>query len=340
MACLRRRGSSVGLQLSLMCTLAHGKTVPPVHMIFGAANIPHPEKAEKYGEDAYFFDDHTGAFALADGVGGSASKDVDPGLFSREMLRTCHSAAARKCEGSLQAVLEEAAAQELLLGGSATLLLGRLQSDSLCLLNLGDSGAMVLRPSFRKFRSGNFFWPRVVLRSQDQTHYFNCPYQVAAEDFDSVATRVDRVSVDVQEGDILVAATDGVLDNLFDKQIQIAVAQALPQLRSEVPEEAQAAVDDLAASIARMAHEMGLRQDEEGLHTPFAVAAAEEGYRFDGGKLDDVAIVCGLVRSGTRPPIRIGHNFEGATALCEADGAQVHQAATAVDEGPVADDKK
>ena len=43
---------------------------------------------------------------------------------------------------------------------------------------------MLLRPTPRRFvRLGQtLLWPRMVTRTQEQTHYFNCPYQVAAED--------------------------------------------------------------------------------------------------------------------------------------------------------------
>ena len=84
----------------------------------------------------------------------------------------------------------------------------------------------------------------------------------------------------------------------------------------------QAAVDALAGSIASAAHEAGRREDDEQFHTPFEQAAAQEGYRFAGGKLDDVAIVCGVVRKGAapeeQPPLRSVDNFvadEGVGAV-------------------------
>ena len=58
-----------------------------LHLLFGTANIPHPSKRDKGGEDAFFADPATGAFGVADGVGGSARNGVDPGVFSRTMLR-------------------------------------------------------------------------------------------------------------------------------------------------------------------------------------------------------------------------------------------------------------
>ena len=149
-----------------------------LHLVLGAANIPHPAKADKGGEDAFFFDDSLGTFGLADGVGGSASDTVDPGAFSREMLRRCHKAACSDGEVvTVTDVLREASKEPMDLGGSATLLLGQLEcgTNTLRLVNHGDSGAILLRPSVRRFRNmrnQQVLYPRCVLRSQDQTHFF------------------------------------------------------------------------------------------------------------------------------------------------------------------------
>ena len=72
--------------------LSHGtaQRSRPLHLLFGTANTPHPDKKGKGGEDAFFADPAIGAFGVADGVGGSARQGVDPGIFSRMMLSLCH----------------------------------------------------------------------------------------------------------------------------------------------------------------------------------------------------------------------------------------------------------
>ena len=47
----------------------------------GVANIPHDDKVYKGGEDAWTASPRL--IAVADGVGGWATKGVDPGLFSK-----------------------------------------------------------------------------------------------------------------------------------------------------------------------------------------------------------------------------------------------------------------
>ena len=146
--------------------------VTGLHIVFGAHNIPHPGKVGKGGEDAFFFDDAQGTFGIADGVGGSARDSVDPGAFSREVLKRCHMSSSIMPQ--VTDALQLATEAPIALGGSSTLLLGQLEvgTDRLRLLNLGDSGARLLRPSLREFGGDNVIFPRCVLRSQDQEHGF------------------------------------------------------------------------------------------------------------------------------------------------------------------------
>ena len=291
--------------------------VAALHIVFGAHNVPHPAKAAKGGEDAFFADDHLGMFGIADGVGGSARGGVDPGLFSREALQRCHLSAT--FEGgrhgpTLKAALKTATECPMVLPGSTTLLLGQLEasSETLRLFNLGDSGAMLLRPSLREFGEAKVLFPRCVLRSQDQNHGFNYPFQASSRNFDSILDELDVICTDVKEGDVLVAATDGVLDNLFDVDVQASVSEQLRVLSGDDPLAAQEAIEQLAKTIAERASAVGQQQGVQGLKTPFMQAAADEDHPFrGGGKLDDVAIVCGVVRRGQRPGAKLVHNFGG-----------------------------
>lgn len=52
----------------------------------GSKIIPHPEKAHKGGEDACFTTSQV--VGLADGVGGWAEHGVDPGLYSKKLMRS------------------------------------------------------------------------------------------------------------------------------------------------------------------------------------------------------------------------------------------------------------
>jgi len=261
--------------------------------------MPHPEKIKRGGEDGFFACAGSRTFGVADGVGGWSDAGVDPGEFARSLLRFAQEA-IRKPEGDCEAELRHALLtsvarlHEEQIQGGTTALLGRLHGSTLALLNLGDSGAILLRPALRTPPGSDqpLLFPRVVFRSSDQTHYFNCPYQIGSGG--APAETPDFVAVRVQAGDLVLAATDGVFDNLFDHQVQAIVARHLGSIwRSGSAVEPH--LGSLAKSIAEQAQRIGQREDHQDIITPFALSAHSEGLNFRGGKLDDTTIVIGLV---------------------------------------------
>ena len=318
----------------MLLLLASPKGTASLHIVFGGHNIPHPDKVGKCGEDAFFADDEQGAFGIADGVGGSARNGIDPGLFSRELLQRCH-ACLPLCRGGTGEALRMATEFPMDMGGSTTLVLGQLEAgtDRLTVYNLGDSGAMVLRPSIRHFPTEGAevrgLYPRTVLRSHDQNHGWNWPFQASASNLGGVVNEADELSTRVREGDVLIAATDGVLDNLFDSELIAIVSGQLPYLLGDDARAAQMCISLLTEDIAKRAALVGRTQGDPSLKTPFGAAAAAVGYeRAPGGKVDDVAIVCGVVRSGARPKPRVQHNFrgaiEGAAPVAEAAAVELY----------------
>ena len=56
---------------------------------YAASNVPHPDKADKGGEDAWVADETL--LVVADGVGGWANQGIDSGLFSKQLVKDIHS---------------------------------------------------------------------------------------------------------------------------------------------------------------------------------------------------------------------------------------------------------
>jgi len=271
-----------------------------LRLAFATACLPHPDKVDRGGEDGYFACPSSRSFGVADGVGGWADNGVDPGLFARRILQLClERVADSQSEVDLQEVFL-AGTEKLLsekLEGGTTVMLGKLCEDStMAILNLGDSGAILLRPALRTPPGSDqpLLFPRVVFRSSDQTHYFNCPYQLGSGSAPVEAP--DFVRVRVRTGDLVVAATDGVFDNLFDHQVQAIVARHLGRAWSSgAPVTPH--LQGLAMSIVKQAQRIGLQEDHKDIITPFALSAHSEGLSFRGGKLDDTTVVIGLVCS-------------------------------------------
>lgn len=100
-----------------------------------------------------------------------------------------------------------------------------MESDKLNVANLGDSGFMVLR--YNTFSRTI----KLVASSTEQQHCFNAPYQLAKipkemqnsknvyNFWEDKPSQADAYEVEVQPGDIVLLATDGLFDNLFLKEI-------------------------------------------------------------------------------------------------------------------------
>lgn len=93
--------------------------------------------------------------------------------------------------------------------------------------------------------------------------------------------------IPVVHGDVIVAGTDGLFDNLFNKEVTSIVLQGT---REGLNPEA------LSEKLAASARERALDRHRQ---TPFSTAAQEAGFRYYGGKLDDITVVVSYISSST-----------------------------------------
>ncbi|RWW88543.1 hypothetical protein BHE74_00002583 [Ensete ventricosum] len=87
----------------------------------------------------------------------------------------------------------------------------------------------------------------------------------------------------VASGDVIIAGTDGLFDNLYNNEITAVVVHATraglgPQVTAQ--------------KIAALARQRALDKNRQ---TPFSTAAQDAGYRYHGGKLDDITVVVSYV---------------------------------------------
>ena len=93
--------------------------------------------------------------------------------------------------------------------GSSTAVLAKLDRNTLKTTNLGDSGYYVLRPDDDKVAQ--------VFKSKEQQYSFNFPYQCGTG-ADLPYNAFDNQH-EILENDIIVMASDGMLDNLYDEHV-------------------------------------------------------------------------------------------------------------------------
>ena len=75
--------------------------------------------------------------------------------------------------------------------------------------NLGDSQVLVLRPSDSE----------LVYKTKEQWHWFDCPRQLGTNSPDTPRENAVLDKVPIEENDVVLAMSDGVIDNLWEHEI-------------------------------------------------------------------------------------------------------------------------
>lgn len=143
----------------------------------------------------------------------------------------------------------------------------------LYITNVGDSQVMVLRPRDRK----------VLFKTKEQWHWFDCPRQLGTNSPDTPRGNAVVDVVEIGVGDVVLAMSDGVIDNLWEHEIVKVVADSLAKW--------EGGEDPLTGSMARMpfaASELMNAAKEIALdpfaESPYMEHAIEEGLASSGGR--------------------------------------------------------
>ncbi|KAK6505501.1 hypothetical protein TWF481_007398 [Arthrobotrys musiformis] len=280
----------------------------------------------KTGQDAFFVsrvsDTGAVAFGVADGVGGYSLSGIDSADFSHTLCEdmaeiSYHSEVPMRADMLIEAGYISACSNPNVLGGGSTACVGIAKPDgTMEAANLGDSGFVILRGG------------RVHHTSQPQTHAFNTPFQLSviplevieqARKFGGPIPISDRprdahVDIhDLQHGDVLIFATDGLWDNLSAQDVLRLVSNEMvaaggwietPGHGIQPGEDLSRLVDEdgekaslqgvIAKKVASKAKDMSVNTKVDG---PFAkeVRRYFPGEVYHGGKRDDICVLCCVV---------------------------------------------
>ncbi|KAI5679762.1 hypothetical protein M9H77_00989 [Catharanthus roseus] len=272
---------------SICCASSSSSPSPPVlgqelWLSVGTHVIPHPKKVEKGGEDAFFVSSHNGGvIGVADGVSGWAEQNVNPALFSRELMANASSFVGdAEVNFDPRTLIKKAHATTSSVG-SATIIVAMLERNGvLKIATVGDCGLKIVRKG------------QIIYTTSPQEHYFDCPYQLSSEAVGQTYLDATVTSVELMKGDIVVMGSDGLFDNVFDSEIISTVAE-----RNDTT--------DTAKALAKLAHKHSL---DFYFDSPYSLEARSRGFdvpwykkvfgmKLTGGKLDDITVVVGLVES-------------------------------------------
>ncbi|CAN0897406.1 Probable protein phosphatase 2C 26 [Linum grandiflorum] len=276
-AWMRFRTSSSTPRKSWMLPLASSSDFnsprSEVQFCVGTHLIPHPNKVEKGGEDAFFVSSYGGGVcAIADGVSGWAKKNVDPALFSQELMANASCFLQDEevdCDPQVLIRKAHAATSSI---GSATAIVAMLERNgTLKVANVGDCGLKLIRGG------------QIVFSTTPQEHYFDCPYQLSSETVGQTYLDAMVSNVEVMEGDFVVMGSDGLFDNVFDHEIVSTIAR-----HKDVTDAAKLHSLDWSYESP-----YALEARSKGMEAP--VWKRILGMKLTGGKLDDITVIVGRV---------------------------------------------
>lgn len=238
------------------------------------AKSPHPDKVEKGGEDSCFV--IKDAFGVFDGVGAWGKKGIDSSLHARELAKLTALYVVSHGAGAIEDGLRHADRESKQIGTS-TACVASLYRGCLEGVNVGDSGLIVVRGK------------QIVFETNRQQHSFNTPYQLGTNSDDRVSDG-QFFRFDLRRGDIIVAASDGLWDNMERKDIASYASRKINQRgRALVIDQLQETAEFLVSRAKWLARK------PKGT-SPFAREARRAGKMHEGGKMDDVTVIIVLVR--------------------------------------------
>ncbi len=221
--------------------------------------------------------------------------------------------------------LERVKADNIIGSSTAVVALFDGQRHQLHFSNLGDCGIIVLRhidsdvagalkrdkTTPRAERTSDL---RVAFVSQQQLRSFNHPFQLGwtgeeIEDREETsfrsASECCTSSIHIRRGDIIIAATDGLFDNVELEDItrialeweqkngfivggDIASREKRWRAGSSMTLQSAASIEDLAKKLVEVARENSL---DNSIDSPFAILAKENDIMWSGGMPDDCTVV-------------------------------------------------
>jgi len=266
---------------------------PKLRIETGAHMIPNPTKQNKQGEDAYFIASDGKSFGVADGVGGWILSGVDSGKYSRLLMQMSEFFAESKKLDLHPKQMLWAAYKQTQEQGSSTACILKLKHDQLHGTNVGDSGFMVVRGSDVSFQSPH------------QQHSFNFPFQLGRQEpqmASETPARAQVFQVTLEPGDIVIAGSDGLFDNVF------------PEESAALVRHARSRGEPAAAAAYSLAQYTFTKACDDRHMSPFAYAAQAHGHKYVGGKLDDITIVVAYIGEAETTSSEPGSSGNGASS--------------------------
>jgi len=165
---------------------------------------------------------------------------------------------------------------------------------------LGDSAYLLIRNG------------RLLYESPSQQHFFNCPFQLTVIPehypnqklyFRDNPSDAYQATHQLQDGDVILLATDGFFDNVFSDEAVTIVNKELEDILISDKVMWDNNVEELTSRVRRLSRRLTdtarrFSMDPKRV-SPFAQSAKRSGESRLGGKIDDITVLVTLVRANS-----------------------------------------
>ncbi|KAJ4344900.1 hypothetical protein N0V95_006100 [Ascochyta clinopodiicola] len=155
---------------------------------------------------------------------------------------------------------------------------------------VGDGQILVIRPSSKE----------VIFRTEEQWHWFDCPRQLGTNSPDTPNGNAILDTIEILEDDVVIAMTDGVVDNLWEHEVVTNVCESMEKWKDESQsveteqgkdDQEQSYADGLRYVAQRLVNAARVIAEDPFAESPYMEKAIDEGLSIEGGKLDDISVV-------------------------------------------------
>lgn len=142
---------------------------------------------------------------------------------------------------------------------------------------LGDSQILVIRPSSKE----------VIFKTQEQWHWFDCPRQLGTNSPDTPNDNAVVDKIEIQEEDVVIAMTDGVVDNLWEHEVVANVIESMQKWHGDKGKdtEEQTYADGMRFVAQQLVNAARVIAQDPFAESPYMEKAIDEGLSIEGGQL-------------------------------------------------------
>ncbi|MCJ1455315.1 hypothetical protein MMC28_005669 [Mycoblastus sanguinarius] len=144
--------------------------------------------------------------------------------------------------------------------------------------NLGDSQCLVMRPRNES----------LIYKTTEQWHWFDCPRQLGTNSPDTPSVNAVMDKVDIQENDVVLTMSDGVVDNLWEHEVIQTILDSIQKWESGEGGEASGdrkggAGGGMLFVAQELVKAARVIAEDPYAESPFMERAIEEGLAMEGG---------------------------------------------------------